>query len=62
MNKHKIKNARDVVRLLTAILLGISAGLAVARHIRDLVRVTAEDEGLLEQLVHGKTAKKEAHK
>lgn len=54
---NKINNVRDVVRLITAILLGISAGLAVARNIRDLVRVTAEDEGLLEKLVHGKAAK-----
>lgn len=54
---NKIKNARDITRLVTAILLGISAGLAVARNVRDLVRATAEDEGLLEKLVHGKAAK-----
>jgi hypothetical protein len=54
---NKIKNAREVARLITAILMGVSAGLAVARNIRDLVRVTAEDEGLLEKLVHGKAAK-----
>jgi hypothetical protein len=54
---NKIKNAREIFRLITAILMGISAGLAVARNIRDLVRATAEDEGLLEKLVHGKPVK-----
>jgi len=53
----KIIQAREVVRLVTAVLLGISAGLSVAKNIRDLVRITAEDEGLLEKLVHGKAAK-----
>jgi uncharacterized membrane protein YbjE (DUF340 family) len=53
----KIKNATDIVRLCTAVLVGISAGLSVAKNTRDLVRMMAEDEGLLEKLVHGKALK-----
>ncbi|MEU5258965.1 hypothetical protein [Amycolatopsis sp. NPDC021455] len=47
-----IKHATDIVRLITAVLLGISAGFAATKNARDLVRSIAEDEGLVEKLVH----------
>jgi len=55
-----IKNATDVVRLATAVLMGISAGLALARNTRELVRDVAEDDGLMEKLVHAQRARRKA--
>ncbi|MBB1153471.1 hypothetical protein [Amycolatopsis dendrobii] len=53
----KIKDATDIVKLLNAVLMGVSIGLTVAKSIRETFREMADDPDFRAKVAAARAAK-----